>query len=316
MFDNKKIIFVHGLASKPKKEITHKFWSKCLIESLQVKNPDIFAGAGKTEIDNIFHSAYWANAVPSHLEDEDAYVSKLKKCVSKVIKERKDKGEDFHVGLGGKFKAFFKNRGLDVADMFMTALTLKDNVTEHYLEEVNLYTNDQYIADKIRRPLEDALKAAWDANKKVAIISHSMGTFITYDVLWRFSRRSEFEEYQQKKVQYLVTMGSPLGNGVIKDLLFASRYEDEESLRRFPNNVEKWHNFSCLGDVVSHDGELKDDFMDQMEAEKLLPKESSRDYSQLYNPFITPAKKANPHKSYGYLVQPKLAKWIEDFLKA
>jgi len=45
------------------------------------------------------------------------------------------------------------------------------------------------------------------------------------------------------------------------------------------------------------------------------------DYIDLHNPFevVTHAnnkgsEKRNPHKSYGYLVQPRLGSWISDYL--
>ena len=60
----------------------------------------------------IFHGAYWANAVPSYIEDDKDYVAGLRKSVKKVIKERQTKKDKFHVGLGNKFKAFFKDKAL------------------------------------------------------------------------------------------------------------------------------------------------------------------------------------------------------------
>ena len=46
------------------------------------------------------------------------------------------------------------------------------------------------------------------------------------------------------------------------------------------------------------------------------------DYVNMHNPFkVVPhdgnkhKNKSNPHKSYGYLVQPRLANWLIDFLK-
>ena len=57
---------------------------------------------------------------------------------------------------------------------------------------------------------------------------------------------------------------------------------------------------------------------------KLLPerpKHRTIDYANLHNPFEVVAhtgnkgsEKRNPHKSYGYLVQPRLGTWLVDFL--
>ena len=39
--------------------------------------------------------------------------------------------------------------------------------------------------------------------------------------------------------------------------------------------------------------------------------EALRDYVKLYNPYKNTKGKQNPHKSYGYLIQPKLSQNIQ-----
>lgn len=39
-----------------------------------------------------------------------------------------------------------------------------------------------------------------------------------------------------------------------------------------------------------------------------------RDYGTLYNPHDTSKDKKNPHKSYGYLIQPKLSQKFKEFM--
>lgn len=314
--NNKRIIMIHGLASKPPEADVRRLWKKCIVESIKVDRPGFFDGVNETALDDIFRMVYWANDIPSHLEDEPAYVGKLDAAVDAVIEERKDKGDGFHVGLGDKFKAFFKDIAIDAVYTLTTALTVKDDVAKGILEEVRLYSEDQYIADKVRNSLEDELRDAWDNNKEVVLVSHSMGTFIAYDVLWRFSHRNTegYKKFRNNKVKFFITMGSPLGENVVQDILFAKRYK-KEGKRSYPNNIDHWHNYACLGDVVAHDSTLKDDFFKEMHKLKILPKENARDYEKLYNPFKKPSdKKQNPHKSYGYLVQPKLSKWLVEFL--
>lgn len=308
----KKIIMVHGLASKPPEKDVHELWSLCIRESLKVD------GFSDSIGDDIFRSAYWANAIPSHIEDDQTYVKKLKRCVRKVIQERQDKKNKFHVGLGRKFKSFFTNKAIDVLDIFSTALTIKDNVANAMLKEVRLYNSDQYIADRIRKPLEEELRNAWDEGSDIALLSHSMGTFIAYDVLWRFSHRNVdgYRKYRDKKISLFVTMGSPLGDKTAQDLLFGKGF-GEDNPRYYPTNITRWHNYSCLGDIVAHDSTLGDDFHKKMKQLGLIDSGNkvTEDYVKLYNPFKRANGKPNPHKSYGYLVQPKLARWLSEFLK-
>ena len=152
-----------------------------------------------------------------------------------------------------------------------------------------------------------------------------MGTFISYDVLWRFAHRKTagFKKYNNKRVKMLVTMGSPLGDSTVRELLFARHHEDHNQ-RRFPTNIDYWHNYACLGDVVSHQRDFTDIFYKPMRELKLFPpgkKFRSIDYVDLHNPFevVTHSgnrnrEKRNPHKSYGYLAQPRLGSWMTDYL--
>jgi hypothetical protein len=325
MKPNKRIILVHGLASKPPEEDLHRLWSDCIVNSIKVDDPAL-AKELRADADRVLRSGYWANEIPHHIEDDRSYVKKLETQVKLTCSERARKKDGFHVGLGDRFTAFFKSKGLDVINVLSSALTIKDNVAEHYLREIELYSHDQYIADRVRKPLEDALRDAWQAGDDVAILSHSMGTFITYDVLWRFSHRNtpEFRKWRRKQVQMLVTMGSPLGDPLVQDMLFARHFKDTGK-RAYPTNVQRWLNFSALGDVVAHDSTLEDDFMKPMTDLNMLsasPRQRFRDYTKLYNPFVVVphtgnkgSEKRNPHKSYGYLVQPKLSQWLGRFLR-
>jgi hypothetical protein len=320
---NKRIIMIHGLASKPAEDSWFDLWRQCVIENIATDDKELAKAMGTDP--NLFRSAYWANASPHHIEDEAAYVKKLRLQVAKGIAERKRIKDGFHVGAKEKVGAFFKDRGVDVVKLLAGALSVKDDVMKGFLRETELYDEDQYIADHMRLPLEEALRDAWEDNCDVALLSHSMGTFIAYDVLWRFSHRNTpgFKKYKKKRVQLFVTMGSPLGDATVRDLLF-SRHHQANGKRHYPNNIDFWHNYACLGDVVSHQHNFDELFFNPMRNLGLFPvKPAYRaiDYANLHNPFEVVQHagnkdniKRNPHKSFGYLVQPRLGTWLADFL--
>ena len=320
---NKRIIMIHGLASKPPENILHQLWCDTLIENIRVAHPVLAKTLSKHS--DVFESAYWANSVPHHIPDDNAYCNKLKLQVQKVIDERKKIKDKFHVGNGEAIGGFFKDRGLDLVKLLAGALTVKDDVMKGFLRETELYDQDQYIADRIRGHLENALRRAWDDGCEPIVLSHSMGTFIAYDVLWRFSHRKTqgFKHYNKKRVKMFITMGSPLGEGTIRDLLFA-KYHKSKAIRSYPTNIDYWHNYACFGDVVSHQKNFSNVFYEPMRKLKLFPRNKSFrtiDYTDLHNPFevVTHAgnkksEKRNPHKSYGYLAQPRLASWLADYL--
>ena len=315
------MIFIHGLASKPAESVMMDCWQKALIENIRVDSKSL-ARAMEGNAD-LFHSAYWANAIPDHIEDSTAYVNKLKACIDDVITMRQQNGKSLHISKVGWVKSKVQEFGLDVVNTLAAAITIKDNVIDEHMREVRLYNSDQYIADRIRAPLEQALRNAWDNDKHVVLLSHSMGTFISYDVLWRFSHRHEpeYKNYRKQAVDLFITMGSPMGDAALREFMLVDRWKDSieattksERKRYFPANVRQWHNYSAYGDVVCHDATLEDDFFKSMRANIVgFGKDDLRDYTRLYNPFQSTHKKPNPHKSYGYLIQPKLSQKIREF---
>jgi hypothetical protein len=301
-----RIIFIHGRASKPPETTLFNSWKRCLIENVRAYNNPSLASDMEAQANDLFRMAYWANEIPYHIEDPP---NKASLAIKNVIEVRKQLGDKFHVpGKKEKFKKFWKDAAADGVDILLRSLSLKDEVIEKSTHDVLMYSEDQYIADRIRLPLETQLRDAFAEGKKIALISHSMGTFIAYDVLWRFSHHRHFEAVKAHKIQVFVTMGSPLADSFIKDLMFGKQhgYKTREGL---PTNIMHWNNFSTLGDIVCHDSDLVDDFK-SMKKQKLLT--SFKDYTGLYNPYRSGGKE-KPHKSYGYLLQPKLARTMLRF---
>ena len=316
-----RIIFVHGLASKPPQSDLDRLWRKALLANVRIDSPALARDMEGNP--DLFRSGYCANAVPDHIEDTPALVRKLDEAVDGVIAARKKAGDDLHISRSGWASAKLKKFGLNVVDALSSAITIKDDVIEENLREVRFYQGDQYIADRIRARLEDELRDAWRAGKRVVIISHSMGTFIAYDVLWRFSHRSEdhYRKWRRRKADLLITMGSPLGDATLRGFMLIERWKSApkaklkaERRRFFPTNVLRWHNYSAYGDVVCHDATLEDDFFEGMrEHVGGYGRKDLRDYVKLYNPYRNRKDKANPHKSYGYLIQPKLSQKLRQF---
>jgi hypothetical protein len=319
----KRIILIHGLAAKPPEEVWLDLCRSCLIENIRVNDPNLAQAVEANP--EVIQSAYWADAVPHHIPDDEEYCGKLRDAVDAVIAERKRIKDKFHVGTGERVGAFFKNRGLDVINIFANALTIKDNVMKSVLVETRFYAQEQYVADYMRSPLEAKLREAWDSGCEVALLSHSMGTFISYDALWRFSHRNaeQYRRFRDRSVALYVTLGSPLCDSAVRDLLFA-HYHKDYGARQYPTNVGMWHNYACLGDVVCHGADFKDCYFDGMREQRVMrssPAHLLIEYTNLHNPFRDVEhegnkgkEKRNPHKEYGYLVQPRLGTWLGDFL--
>ena len=100
-----KIIFIHGLASKPPAKDLLTNWRLCLTENVRMYNPKLAADMD-TQAKDLFHMAYWANVIPNHVEeDPKKYVKPLKE----LLKVRKDKGDLFHVSNEMKMRSMCRD---------------------------------------------------------------------------------------------------------------------------------------------------------------------------------------------------------------
>jgi pimeloyl-ACP methyl ester carboxylesterase len=156
----------------------------------------------------------------------------------------------------------------------------------------------QYHADEnLRRSMQsrliDVLKPAMRSGKPVMLIAHSMGSIIAYDVLLN---NPPF------RVAHFITVGSPLGLGEVK-----AHLAHHVGPLRVPQGVMNWSNYADQRDpIAALDMRLSSDF---------VPNDTGtviRDY-KVFNTYVGPSGKANPHKIYGYLRAPEVAQAIADF---
>lgn len=173
--------------------------------------------------------------------------------------------------------------------------------------DLGAYLSARAWGSEIRRRLQQKLRPALVRGDDVALVAHSMGCIVAYDVLWKLSRMSEHEAVRNRQVSLWLTLGSPLGDKFIRDSLYDSN-EGDDGL--YPANVRVWVNAAAEDDFVAHGGMIAEDFR-EMRRRGLV--DDLRDLQDIYN-FWVGSKGANPHKSYGYLNHPEtarvLARWI------
>jgi hypothetical protein len=116
-----------------------------------------------------------------------------------------------------------------------------------------------------------------------------MGTVIAVDVLLS----------DRRKVDWLLTLGSPLGFNAVRAKL-AFRPEEFDSLADL---APRWHNLFDLIDVVSHDSDLADD----------LPEARPNDL-KIRNEFVNRGGKRNHHGLYGFLGHAETGALVAGFL--
>jgi len=178
------------------------------------------------------------------------------------------------------------------------------------LPDMAEYLCSQAVGSEIRKRLADPLERSLLRGDDICLISHSMGCVVAFDVLWKFSRTSEYEKIQKtgNRVANWITVGSPLGEAGVKKFLKGGSRNGGE---RYPANiVTDWKNIAARDDFIAHDKTMKDDYR-RMKKAKLIKTITDK---KIYNCYAKDGV-ANPHKFYGYLDHPVTAKYIANWIK-
>jgi hypothetical protein len=195
-----------------------------------------------------------------------------------------------------------------IASPLLNVLGLSQRAILRLFPDLGAYLTSRVIGSEIRQRLQEPLLEAMRSGDDVAIISHSMGCMVTYDVLWKLSRMSEYRDVRDAKISLWMTLGSPLGETAVQENLYDS---NEPSDGRYPTNIKEWINISAQDDIVSADTTIRDDFK-EMVSRGLV--ERVEEPACIYN-FWKNAEGSNPHKFFGYLNHPTVAQYISQWLR-
>jgi hypothetical protein len=212
----------------------------------------------------------------------------------KLLKEEKD-------------KSAYDNIARAVSPV-LSLFGLSERVIKKTLPDLGAYLTSRVVGSEIRERLQAPLRKALLAGDEVALVAHSMGCIVSYDVLWKFSRMSEYRDTWGHKVSLWLTLGNPLGEPAVRENLYDA---DEPEDGMYPSNAVHWLNIAAKDDFVAHDATAADDFS-EMRQRRLVQK--IEDMPRIYT-FWAGYEGSNPHKFYGYLNHPKvaarLARWIK-----
>ena len=309
---DKVIVGIHGLANKPKMDVLDKWWQDSIREGLK-KN----CGIDDATFD--FRMVYWADLLymnAQHLERifdfDDLYNTQPYVEASDPL-TRYDQSWLVDVGISVLGAA---GATIDVLKNQFGMDGLADWILEKSLKDLAFYYDEErLIGDRSKPPqpnqarkvLQDELTRTLTSLKgrEIMLIAHSMGTIIAYDVLREIGQQDpEFE------VAHFVTIGSPLGLPHVKAQIVAERDYDGEGTERVrtPSVVTKsWINYADRKDPVALDVRLRDDFVANRNGVRVKD-------DLVINGYLSPSKKANHHKSYGYLRAPELSEQIKSFI--
>lgn len=164
------------------------------------------------------------------------------------------------------------------------------------------------FASQVRDRVRTAICEATDGESRVMLICHGTGCIVAYDVLWQLSNDPEYKKrFAGRKIDLWLTLGAPLGDNTVNRKLFGA---GQNGVERYPSNIVSWHNVSAEDDYLCHDNTLADDFKQMLKQQQIS---IIRDY-RIYNLAVRYGK-SNPHSSVGYLIHPRVAQIIVNWLR-
>jgi len=309
---SKRLIFIHGRNFKPAKDELRDIWYEAVKYGLSRD----FGNGTVSKFDNVAKSfVYYGNYSNDFLQGEgEEYQEQADLADRKIALEKLkqwdrgaffgDTGKSNYEKLDGK--SSWRETLADIGDL-LPFTALSEKVIAHKLPDMKHYWNpDQEFGSIVRWEMTKSLAEALGNNDDIAILSHSLGTIITYDVLWKFSYYGEWQELRDKKLSLWVTLGSPLGDETNKKNLKGA---SATGGRKFPTNVRDWVNVAAEDDIVAHDETLSDDYRKMVNSGMVNPIKDHR----IYNLAIRNGK-SNPHHGAGYLIHPTVSKIVSDWL--
>ncbi|MHB8535799.1 MAG: hypothetical protein ACYDBW_10185 [Sulfuricaulis sp.] len=191
------------------------------------------------------------------------------------------------------------------ADLFQFLIPLvPDPVVKNTIQETARYFGNQGgIGEQVRELLKAPLRQLFAEGKRILVISHSMGSVIAYDSLWDLTHIEKNPEC----VDLFLTIGSPLGMRFTQQRLRGAR---EKGTERYPHDIRRWINIASQGDLTALDPTLRDDFKAMVNLGLI---ESITDINENVFNYFRNEQGLNVHRSYGYLVNPRMGRVIADW---
>jgi hypothetical protein len=305
------LILVHGRGFKPAKADLERLWTSALTVGLRRDRPEAIEAFQKTprefvyygeEIRSVLNGAGRRHDPALDLADLENTLSSLS-----ALEKTKQFRREYYERLPGKTS--LKEFLADVGAPALALVGLADRAIARHLPELADYWRADGALQRAGARLCDALAAAMDRSRDIVLVSHCIGSVIAYDALWTLSRGGFRDgRYADRKVKLWLTLGSPLGDESVKRHL---RGADADGDRRYPSNVVNWLNIAAEDDYLCHDRDVANDFRSML-AMRLV---SRIEDVSIYNMALRYGR-SNPHNALGYLVHPRVARALANWLVA
>ena len=321
----KHLIFIHGRSFKPGLDTLRQNWFDSIEHGLQrdrrKEGLDAFNSIRKQfvyygDISNAFLRTH------RYRYDEDRDVEDRKQCLERLKEHSREKF------LGDEGRARYedlpqassvKKKLASIFDGPAEFLGIAEPIIRLLKRDLSHYWEpDSTFGSDVRWKLTEPLRKALVDGDEVLLVAHSLGTMISYDVLWKFSHYGEYRDLRDRLSKSnstpvtFVTLGSPLGNETVKKNLKGC---NANGARRYPHLIRAWHNFAAEGDYVSHDEALEDDYGKLVrDTATVSIHDYNREHRQGFYNLAVRHDESNPHHGAGYLIHPHFIDFLADWL--
>ena len=313
----KHLFLIHGRSFKPARDTLEANWIEAIEHGLERDGHEdglrSFRDLQRTfvyygDISNAFLRGVGEDCdQAADAEDRVECLERLKKYSRAGLLGKR--GEKYYKGLPDATS--WKEGLADIFGGVADAVGFAEPLIRWFANDVAHYWESNVgFGSEIRLRLTEPLRGALLDGDEVLLVAHSLGTVISYDVLWKFSWYGEYTELRAsgpRRVSF-VTFGSPLGNATVKRNLNGS---NADGPRRYPALIGTWHNLAAEDDYISHDQKLANDFR-KMERKHSMKRIVDR---RLHNLAVRHGK-SNPHHGAGYLIHPAFIDVFASWLKA
>jgi hypothetical protein len=292
------ILYIPGLLPKPEPGVHKAALRRCLLEGLQRVDPDVASELANSE--HSFDVVAWT--YDFYREHRDFALDAA--SVDSLIEQKEVMEQDI-VEAASPGKRFMR-WAYRVGDLFPFLIPhIASERVELHLRDLRRYVrNRNGIADHTREMLKMPLRAAWESQRPLLLVAHSMGFVIAYDALWEMSHDGR----DDLRLELLLTMGSPLGQNYLQRRILG---HDRSGTEQFPTNVQRWVNLSAVGDMTAIDPVLCNDFGEMIDFGLIDTIEDI----EIFNHFRLNGE-LNEHAEYGYLVNKVTAEIVASWWRA
>lgn len=321
----KHIVLIHGRSTKPRQAEKNRLIMQSLLHGLNRVNGDAAQQIGNGEVavtmvyyGDVNNALMWAAQQqpqpaisddflnwPYPFEEDGSYDDSLDRLFS-IPTTHQDR-HHYDELRGQVSDNSLVDELLDIISPIAGFFGISDDIINSCFPDLKAYFTHEGVGKLVRQRLLEKLLPVLEAGHEVCLVSHSMGTIVAYDVLWQLSRLKEYQTLHHRRIDLLVTLGSPLGDKSVSSQLLDA---DEPIQGCYPANIRQWHNFAAEDDFVSRDEKLRDNFASMLDGGLL----QDLDDHGMYNQFVNWHNELNPHKLYGYLDNHKVARYLSGWI--